>query len=181
MAVHQHRVALTRHHLLLLAIGLPEYRQVCENHNGAWNPEGNRTRYNTVRLVDNEFAAIGMSFHEVHVLLGRVPTDEYGQKGEQCRRDPRIYQHNGHHAFGHIYRILERFHNRIVSVHGNATQMQNAGCREINIQAVPQIADKYSEIPTPSYLNTEVKRHSHHSHHNVGHSQGHYKVIRYDS
>lgn len=113
--MHQHRVTLPRHHLLLLAVGLPEYRQVRKNHDRARNPKGDRAGDDAVWLIDDELTAIGMSFHVVLVLFGRVPTNEYGQEGEQSRRDPRVYQHDGHNAFRHIDWILERLYNSIIS------------------------------------------------------------------
>jgi len=113
--VHQHRVAVAHHQLLLLAVGLAEDGQVGEYHDGAGDPERNGARDDGVVLVHHEGALIRVLQDEELVRRGGVPADEDGQEREQCRRYPRVQQHNADHAFRHANRILQRLNNRIVS------------------------------------------------------------------
>lgn len=113
--MHEHRIAMAHHQLLLLPVGLTENGQISENHYGAGYPERNRARYDGIVSVHHKRALLGMLLHEYLVLVCRVPADEDGQEREQRRRYPCVQQHNANHAFCHANRILERLHNGIVS------------------------------------------------------------------
>lgn len=113
--MHQHRVAVAHHQLLLLAIGLPEDGKVGEYHDGARDPERDGARDDGVVLVYHEGALLGVIYDVLLVRFGCIPADKDGQEREQRRRNPGVQQHDADHAFRHANRILERLNNRIVS------------------------------------------------------------------
>lgn len=76
MPVHEHSGALAQGQLLLLPIGLAEYRVVREQHYGAGYPEGNRTRHHRIVAVHLKDALIGIEQQILLVRVGGVPAGE---------------------------------------------------------------------------------------------------------
>jgi len=111
------------------------------------------------------------------MVFGGVPAAEDGRKGYDSRSQPRVDQHERHHSFGHVYRVLERLHDGVVAVHADAAQVEDRGSGEVHVQRVPHVAHELREHPVARQLETGVERHHRYGHQDVREGEGHDEVV----
>lgn len=86
-----------------------------------------------------------------------------------------------HPCMRHYQRIVQRLDNRIVPIHRNTAQIQDACGREIHIGAVPQIAHGWTEQPATGELDGGVERHCDESDEHISHRKRYDKVVGDDA
>jgi len=163
-------------HLLLFA-GFEVDADVGADHDDAWYPKRHRRRDESVRLVDHELAHLWMLRPLQQVLVGGVPAQEDGDKTDEPRGQPHAGQHDGHGAPGDLVGVLERFDDGVVAVHADAAQVHDGGRREQHVAAVPEVASRLIEEPSPRECVYRVEAHGQQSDQDVGACQGHDEVV----
>lgn len=82
---------------------------------------------------------------------------------------------------GHDERIVQWLDDRIVPIHRDAAQIQDARRREVHIGAVPQVAHHRPEKPAPRQLDGCVEGHRDERHEHVGHGQRDDEIVGDDT
>lgn len=112
--VHEHGVAGARVQRLLLPVGLLKDGQVREDHDGARDPERDRTGDDGVRLVHLELALVRVLVLEV--VAGGVPAHEDGHVRDRDGAEPCRRQHHIRHL-EQKEQITDRYPNKPDSPH----------------------------------------------------------------
>lgn len=173
----QHRVTHSAEHLLLLLVRLFEYREVHDRHDGARYPEGYARRQHSVDSVDFELAELRMFVSMHAVLLRGVPAAEDRHERDDRRRQPTSEQHVRDNSLRHVARILERLDYRVVTIDGDAHQVQYRAGAEVYVQRVPDVAHKVAEQPAAGHLHARVERHREHRYQHVRERERDNKVV----
>lgn len=173
----QHHVPHPAVHLLLLPVRLFKHGEVRERHDGARYPERDARREYHVNLVHLKLAQIGMILPSHTVLRRGVPSHENGHERDERGQYPAGEQHIGGQPPGHDNRIFERFHDRPVTIHRDAHQMEDGAGAEVHVQGVPHVAHEITEQPFAGQLHARVERHREHRDQHVGQRQRDHEII----
>lgn len=122
-------------------------------------------------------AVVRVRHPESQILVGRVPTVEYGHERYDARRHPGDQQEERHQPLGDQHRILERLDDGVVPVHAYAAQVEYGRGGKVHVARVPHVAHEVAEHPFAADLLAGVERHRHDSHQHVGERQRHDEVI----
>ncbi len=68
-----------------------------------------------------------------------LPSEEYGQVGNECRPSPDVGQHDSHLLAGDLHRVHERLWDGVVTVDADAAQVQNGDGATVDVETVPDI------------------------------------------
>lgn len=102
-------------HAVQVPLGLEVYLVVEGDHDQHWQPERDAGRHDGVGRVDNELALLWVLVLVEQILVGRVPAEEDGQKGDAGGRQPGQEDH--HHRRSHRDRgvVHQGLGNRVIS------------------------------------------------------------------
>lgn len=115
------------------------------------------------------------------VLIRRVPSEEYGEKGDKGRPSPDVGQHDGHFFARDFHWVHERLRDGVIAIDADAAQVQNGDGAAIDVEAVPDITHGVAKYPLTEDDDAGVKAHSDQCDQDVGHGQRHDKIVGDDA
>lgn len=161
----------------LLTISLPVNLVIHGDHDDSRQPETDTGANHGIEFVHLEHAHVREIPSELEMLFGGVPAGEDGQEAHHRRRAPNHAQHGAQSKIRHDQWIVQRLHDRVISIHADAAQMKNRNGAEEHVQRVPHVAHEIAEQPSSGQLDRRVERHGENGHQHVSQRQRDHEVI----
>lgn len=159
-------------------VGLPVDLVVHRNHDDPRHPEADAGTDYGVQLVHLEHTHIRIFIPIFQMFLRGVPAGEDRQEAHNYRRTPHDAQHDSQSHVRHDRVVVKRLNDRVISVHADAAEMEDADGAEENVQGVPHVAHKVTEQPASGKFHGGVERHREQSYQHIRQRQRHHEIVR---